>query len=211
MVNSRFISELDKFKNELSTSHYNLAYFHEKLEKAYRQAILSKRPEERALGRKEVEETLGDLEKYTRFFGANIVNYFVRAIYPHLKANASNNMELVDSLMKTADFCDSLGDYEAASGFDKMALDVLESVPADTSLSTRYCPDHIGVSTTRIFDNTYQCPIDGKTYDYDTGFKNYKGQITPGGSVSAQTENSRDFGGFPALFFENSQTDINRQ
>lgn len=63
----------------------------------------------------------------------------------------------------------------------------------EISLSTRYCPDHIGVQMSRVDENIYQCPIDGKVYDYTAGYINYQGQKVPGGSVAAQTPTTTSY------------------
>jgi hypothetical protein len=78
------------------------------------------------------------------------------------------------------------------------------------SLSTRYCPDHHGVQAIRISERIYQCPIDGKTYNYGTGYINYQGQIVPGGSVAEQTPNTSDTGGIPMRFYDSRQSILNR-
>jgi len=75
------------------------------------------------------------------------------------------------------------------------------------SLSTRYCPDHIGVQAVRIDDHTYQCPLDGKEYNYETGYVNYEGQGVPGGSVAAQTPMESNYGGIPMRFYD-SRSDV---
>lgn len=55
-------------------------------------------------------------------------------------------------------------------------------------LSSRCCPDHRGVQMARIGDSVYQCPIDGKEYNWATGYKTYDNKVVPGGSISNQTE-----------------------
>lgn len=51
---------------------------------------------------------------------------------------------------------------------EKKAQEVGKKPPKEDtgSLSTRYCPDHHGVSTYRKSDVEWQCPIDGKSYNY---------------------------------------------
>jgi hypothetical protein len=60
--------------------------------------------------------------------------------------------------------------------------------PNEHALSTRYCCDHPGVSVIRIGDNTVQCPLDKKIYNYESGFKLEDGSIVPPGSVSEQSQ-----------------------
>jgi len=54
-------------------------------------------------------------------------------------------------------------------------------------LSTRYCPDHCGVQAYRVADRVFQCPIDGRMYDYEGGYVDYSGQRVPGGNIANQT------------------------
>lgn len=54
-------------------------------------------------------------------------------------------------------------------------------------LSSRYCPDHPGVGVSRIADRVYQCSLDKKIYNYETGFKTNKGNTIPGGGVDMQS------------------------
>jgi hypothetical protein len=53
-------------------------------------------------------------------------------------------------------------------------------------LSTRYCPDHAGVSTHRVGEHTVRCALDGKTYNWDEGFTTQKGNKVPGSTVQEQ-------------------------
>lgn len=56
-----------------------------------------------------------------------------------------------------------------------------------TPLSTRYCPDHRGIQAYRVAERVYQCPVDGRMYDYEGGYVDYNGQRVPGGSIANQT------------------------
>jgi hypothetical protein len=53
-------------------------------------------------------------------------------------------------------------------------------------LSTRYCPDHAGVSTYRVGEHTVRCALDGKSYNWDEGFTTQKGNKVPGSTVQEQ-------------------------
>jgi hypothetical protein len=59
--------------------------------------------------------------------------------------------------------------------------------PNEASLSTRYCPDHPGVQGYRKGDGVMQCPMDGKTYDFNEGFTTMTGSKIPGTKVNEQT------------------------
>lgn len=69
---------------------------------------------------------------------------------------------------------------------------IKEYRPLETSLSTRYCPDHPGTSVHRIGDDVYQCALDKKIYDYNEGFTTMKGNKVPGTSVENQTQSLND-------------------
>lgn len=81
------------------------------------------------------------------------------------------------------------------------AADDMPAVKLERILTTRYCPDHIGVQAFRVNENIYQCPLDGKVYNFNSGFTNYKGQRVPGGSVSEQTPQTANYGGVPQAVY----------
>lgn len=120
--------------------------------------------------------------------------------------------EVIQEITKLANFSDEIGAYTLANELDKMAGEVAEPFqqPYEGSLSTRYCPDHNGVQAIRISERIYQCPIDGKVYNYEVGYTNYQGQKVPGGSIAAQTPTSSDFGGIPMRVYDSRQTILNR-
>jgi hypothetical protein len=58
----------------------------------------------------------------------------------------------------------------------------------EAPLSTRYCPDHPGVQIARIGEHMWQCELDKKSYNFETGFELVTGDKVPGGDVSQQTQ-----------------------
>lgn len=76
-------------------------------------------------------------------------------------------------------------DAEKAIEKSKMAKEykILEA-----PLSSRYCPDHPGVQIARIGEHVWQCEMDKKTYNYETGFDLINGNRVPGGDVAEQTQ-----------------------
>jgi hypothetical protein len=58
----------------------------------------------------------------------------------------------------------------------------------EAPLSTRYCPDHSGVQISRIGEHHWQCELDKKTYNFETGFELNNGSRVPGGDVANQTQ-----------------------
>lgn len=135
--------------------------------------------------------------------------------------------ESVQDVVKCANFLDESGAYALADKFTEVAAlmkyaylpsDLLKKKddegmmiqpPNKGSLSTRHCPDHIGVQLFRIAEGIYQCPMDGKEYNFQTGFINYKGETVPGGSVSQQTPTSSNYGGVPAQIYDRRYNVIN--
>jgi hypothetical protein len=61
--------------------------------------------------------------------------------------------------------------------------DILEA-----PLSSRYCPDHPGVQIARVGEHMWQCELDKKSYNFETGFELNNGAKVPGGDVSQQTQ-----------------------
>lgn len=58
----------------------------------------------------------------------------------------------------------------------------------EAPLSTRYCPDHPGAQIARVGEHVYQCELDKKVYNYETGFDLNNGSKVPGGDVAQQTQ-----------------------
>ena len=60
----------------------------------------------------------------------------------------------------------------------------------EAPLSSRYCPDHPGVQIARIGEHMWQCEMDKKAYNFETGFSLNNGDKVPGGDVAEQTQMS---------------------
>lgn len=58
----------------------------------------------------------------------------------------------------------------------------------EAPLSTRYCPDHAGVQIARVGEHVWQCEMDKKTYNFESGFELNNGSKVPGGDVAQQTQ-----------------------
>jgi len=58
----------------------------------------------------------------------------------------------------------------------------------EAPLSSRYCPDHPGVQIARVGEHMWQCEMDKKTYNFDSGFELNNGTKVPGGDVAQQTQ-----------------------
>ena len=61
--------------------------------------------------------------------------------------------------------------------------------PLETPLSTRTCIEHPGAQLARVGENAYQCELDHKIFNYETGYKLNNGVSVPGSSVQNQTSN----------------------
>lgn len=58
----------------------------------------------------------------------------------------------------------------------------------EAPLNTRYCPDHAGAQIARIGEHIWQCSLDKKTYNFETGYTLSNGDKVPGGDVANQTQ-----------------------
>lgn len=58
----------------------------------------------------------------------------------------------------------------------------------EAPLSSRYCPDHPGAQIARVGEHMWQCDLDKKTYNFETGFELNNGSKVPGGDVAQQTQ-----------------------
>lgn len=89
------------------------------------------------------------------------------------------------------------GTYEKLREYNKIA-DVEKAIDKsnmtkdyrilEAPLSTRYCPDHPGAQISRVGEHVWQCDLDKKTYNYETGFELNNGSKVPGGDVAEQTQ-----------------------
>ena len=69
------------------------------------------------------------------------------------------------------------------------------------SVQTRYCPEHAAVMLAHVGDQVYQCPIDGKMYNYVEGYT-ADGEKIPGASIAGQTPEVPYWTVSPAALFE---------
>jgi hypothetical protein len=58
----------------------------------------------------------------------------------------------------------------------------------EAPLNSRSCPDHPGAQIKRIGEHEFQCSLDGKVYNYESGYKMLDGSKVPGGDVAGQTQ-----------------------
>ena len=58
----------------------------------------------------------------------------------------------------------------------------------EAPLNSRYCPDHPGVQIARVGEHMWQCEMDKKTYNFETGYELNDGTKVPGGDVAQQTQ-----------------------
>ncbi|MFA5048451.1 MAG: hypothetical protein WC516_05520 [Patescibacteria group bacterium] len=175
--------------------------------------------------------SLGELIHFADYLDTNGYHELTNKVVSVLELSAQVGRY---NLVKLADYLDNNEFYTLANKVDevndllymakdygfipKYRTDVVENAADDEliqirskgSLSTRYCPDHHGVQAIRIAENTYQCPIDGKKYNYEAGYVNYEGQKVPGGSIAAQTPTTSDFGGIPMRIYDSRSDVLNR-
>lgn len=58
----------------------------------------------------------------------------------------------------------------------------------EAPLSSRYCPDHAGTQISRVGEHMWQCEMDKKIYNFESGFELNNGSKVPGGDVAQQTQ-----------------------
>lgn len=80
---------------------------------------------------------------------------------------------------------------EAVKEIEKSPV-MQEYRPMEAPMSARTCPDHPGAQMAPVGDNSYQCELDKKIYNYAEGYKLQNGTQVPGGSVSEQTKMDYD-------------------
>ena len=148
------------------------------------------------------------------------LNTSIKALQTVQKVDDKEASESIIGLIKFADYLDDQGAYALADKVTEVARlfkdtqNVTSNNPVqpavEASLSTRYCPDHCGAPIIRISDRIFQCSLDGKIYDFDSGYVNYKGQRVPGGSISEQTPSQSDCGGIPMREYDPSQSSLSK-
>jgi hypothetical protein len=84
-------------------------------------------------------------------------------------------------------------DTDDREGVKQSHVHAQQSGVNTVGLSTRYCPEHAGVSLRRVAESVYQCSLDGNMYNWELGWKNAEGEKVPGGSVALQTPNSTGY------------------
>jgi len=75
----------------------------------------------------------------------------------------------------------------------KSELGIADKLFGPTTMHSRYCPDHPGVSLYRIADSVFQCPLDRSIYDYEKGFTTQDGKEHNGGSIAEMTPDWPEF------------------
>lgn len=146
----------------------------------------------------------GELLKHIEYMGIIIDNN--KNKFEDFKKKSN----LVSDLVKLANNLDKLGNYALADKFTEVAALIkktgMQVAPTNSGvISSRYCPDHVGVQLFRVAEGVYQCPLDGKQYNTTSGYVNYNGQKVPGGSVANQTNvDENNYGGVPMQFIDPS-------
>lgn len=80
-----------------------------------------------------------------------------------------------------------------------------------TPLSARSCPDHASSAMSRVGENTYQCALDKRVYNYDEGYTLLDGTKVAGSSVSGQTQSLWDNIGSPVFDTREDRTGANKE
>lgn len=170
------------------THFYHFFYLVKSLFNSYQTVVMGEDPKN--LSREWLErfgrEWQELLRKYHRFAEDSRYKYSRKASLASRLLEAAQSMDERGEHVQ-ADILDRTAAYVAKYAEETPQDENAERPPAPPPLSTRYCPDHRGVSTFRISDEAVQCPLDGRIYDYQSGYVDYEGRRVPGGSVAAQT------------------------
>lgn len=86
----------------------------------------------------------------------------------------------------TKEFKEDIREKEALKAIKESKMTEAEIYQG--GLSTRTCPDHPGAQMMRVDDQTWKCGLDGKNYNYFSGFTLDNGMKVPGGDVANQTK-----------------------
>lgn len=81
--------------------------------------------------------------------------------------------------------------------------------PHEGSLSTRYCPNHIGDQLSRVGPGSFQCSRDGEIFNWEMGYTTFDGVQVPGGSIAGQTPSETNYGGVPNRIFDSRDKVLN--
>jgi len=106
----------------------------------------------------------------------------------------SEDTRLEDLRKKYQEPRDALNDMNKTSDSEKAIKDSPYSKEyriLEAPLSIRGCPDHPGAQVARVGEHTWQCDLDKKIYNYDTGFTLNNGSKVPGGGVEGQSSIQR--------------------
>lgn len=90
---------------------------------------------------------------------------------------------------------------KAESAAEKETPKNKELRPLEAPLTTRHCSDHPGVMLVRISDGVFYCPLNGKQYDYNSGFTTENGHKVPATSVKGQSDDQNEYA-MPTMFFD---------
>lgn len=99
------------------------------------------------------------------------------------KQAEAKNIEKIKSEIK-----DKYNVHKANTALAKEIANTIKKYkPMEHPLSTRTCPDHPGIGIARVAEDTYQCSLDKKVYNYKEGFTLYSGSKVPGTDAANQT------------------------
>lgn len=76
---------------------------------------------------------------------------------------------------------------EAKKAIDNSSMTKTYAI-LEAPLNTRYCPDHPGGQIARIGEHMWQCELDKKVYNFESGYTLANGSKVPGGDVANQTQ-----------------------
>ena len=119
----------------------------------------------------------------------SVKGYFTRAIsmYSRNRGLADSDVALEPLFKRVSLLDDSLKlAYKQKNQLSNIGTKSAALLYGPVQSKTRYCPDHVGVGQYRLSDDIFQCPMDGKKYNYVLGFEKIDGEREQGGSINNQ-------------------------
>jgi hypothetical protein len=115
-----------------------------------------------------------------------------------LKKKYQEIKPIIDDINKISDATKTIKD-------SAIYANPVESKVSKESLSTRYCMEHHGFSMIRVGENEYQCPVDHKVFNFQTGFTLNNGKMVAPAGVEYQSRYMLDHSPGHAIFDTRAQ------
>lgn len=121
--------------------------------------------------------------------------------FDNIKAAQAKQIDTIKQLYKEPNekIHESYGAEDAKKAIQKSEY-FKELRPLEAELSTRYCPDHPGTPIGRVGTAQWQCALDHKVYDFESGFTDERGRKHPPGGAPAVAEQTKRTNDYHSMF-----------